>query len=599
MKSKTSFSFSASVAAGVLVLILGVSSCANQSIDPALEPDTILINGKIITVDAEDNIAEALAIKDKKIIAVGTTGEIQQLAGAKTRIIDLKGLSVTPGLMDSHIHFQGLNLLYVLDLNYPKVSKIPDMVSIVQEKVKTLKTGEWIVGAGWDEGKIEELRYVYAKDIDQVTQNNPGWFAPGMGHYGLANSYALKLANITKDTPDPPGGKIDRYPDGTPTGILKETAQGLVTRLIPPYSKDQIKEGIVKLVEEFNRNGMTAAKDGGIGPAKWNLYQELLAEDKLNVRMFVLWHVGKTDNLTVARRLRDRVVSFTKPYISTGDDRLISGGIKLFIDGSGGGRTAWVYDEWHKNFTDIDSGNYGYPAINPDKFQEMVKIFHDAGLHISVHAIGDRAIDWTVDTYDKVLQENPISGLRHGIIHCNIPTDHAIEKIAELQKNFDAAIPELQAPFMWDIGDSYAGNFGPERCLRFMPFKTYVEKGIIWGGGSDWNVTPFEAMSGIWATMTRRPMAGSYGEQPFGTEQCGDVRSALRSYSIWNARQLFLEDKIGSLEVGKYADIAVWDKDLYSVPTDDIKDITCQMTFIGGKIVFTKKGSPIEISQKK
>ncbi len=598
MKSKTCFGVPLSIAAGILVLIFGVASCSTRSTDTSIEPDTILINGKIITVDPEDTIAEALAIIDEKIIAIGTTARIQKLAGPTTRIIDLKGLTVTPGLIDSHIHFQGMNLLYVLDLNYPKVSRIADMVTLVEEKVKTLKSGDWIVGAGWDEGKIEELRYVYAKDIDSVTPNNPGWFAPGMGHYGLANSYALKLANITKDTPDPPGGKIDRYPDGTPTGILKEAAQGLVTRLIPPYSEEQVKAGLVKMIGEFNRNGMTAAKDGGIGPAKWRLYQDLLAEDKLNVRMVVLWHVGKTSDLTVARKLRDRVAPFSKPYISSGDDRLISGGIKLFIDGSGGGRTAWVYDEWNKNFIDIDTGNYGSPAMDPDIFQEMVKLFHNAGLHIGVHAIGDRAIDWTVDTYDSVLKENPISGLRHSIIHCNIPSDHAIEKMAELQKNFDAAIPELQAPFMWDIGDSYAGNFGPERCLRFMPFKTFVEKGIIWGGGSDWNVTPFEAMSGIWATMTRRPMVGSYGEQPYGTEQCGDVRSALRSYSIWNARQLFLEDKIGSLEVGKYADLAVWDKDLYTVPTDDIRDLKCQMTLLGGKIVYTHPKTVITVSSK-
>jgi len=409
----------------------------------------------------------------------------------------------------------------------------------------------------------------------------------------LANSYALKLANITKDTPDPPGGKIDRYPDGTPTGILKETAMGLITKLIPPYSKDQVKAGIVRLIEEFHENGMTAAKDGGIGPAKWKLYQELLSENKLTVRMFILWRAGKT--LEAAQTLIDRVAPFTKPYISTGNDRLISGGIKLFLDGSGGGRTAWQYNEWNKNFTDIEKGNYGYPVMDPGAFRKIVKMYHDQGLHIGVHAIGDRAIDWTVDTFDMVLKDNPIHGLRHAIIHCNIPTDHAIEVIAKLQKQYDAAIPELQAPFMWDIGDTYAGNFGPERCLRFMPFKTYTEKGIIWGGGSDWNVTPFEAKYGIWATITRKPMIGTYGEQPYGTAQCVDVRTAQRSYTIWNARQMFLEDKIGSIEVGKYADIAAWDKDLYSIPTDEIKDLECQMTLFEGKIVYINPDTIITI----
>ena len=574
--------------------VLTLLSC--QGIDRSIEADSVLVNGKIITVDAKDRIAQAVAIKAGKIISVGTTKNIKRMTGPGTQVIDLKGLTATPGLIDSHLHFDGSTLLYALDLNYPRVKRIPDMVELVKGKVAALKPGEWVVGAGWDEGKIEEHRYVYAQDIDPATPDNPGWFAPGMGHYGLANSSALKLANITKETPDPPGGKIDRFPDGTPTGILKETAMGLVTRLIPPLTKEQTKDALIRMIEEFNKNGMTAGKDGGIDLAKWNLYQDLLAEDKLHVRMFVLWFGGRT--LDGLQKVADRVGPFSKPYLSTGDDRLISGGIKLWFDGSGGGRTAWVYKEWNINFKDVDTGNYGFTAIEPEAFRKMVKICHDLGLHVAVHAIGDRAIDWTLDTFDLVLKENPIHGLRHSIIHCNIPTDRAIELMAEMQRKYDAGIPELQAPFMWDIGDTYAGNFGPERCLRFMPLKTYLEKKIIWGGGSDWDVTPFEAKYGIWASMTRRPMMGTYGSHPYGTEQGVDVRSALRSYTIWNARQLFLEDKVGSIEVGKYADIAVWDKDLYSIPTDEIKEMECQLTLVEGKIVYTNPNTRIIVSPK-
>jgi predicted amidohydrolase YtcJ len=371
---------------------------------------------------------------------------------------------------------------------------------------------------------------------------------------------------------------------------------GLVTRLLPPLTKEQTKAAIVRMIEEFNKNGMTAAKDGGIGLDKWNLYQELLAEDKLRVRMFVLWFGGRS--LESVEKVTGRVGAFSKPYVSTGDDRLISGGIKLWFDGSGGGRTAWVYKEWNLNYKDIDAGNFGFPAIDPEVFRKMVKVCHDLGLHVAVHAIGDRAIDWTVDTFKQVLEENPVRGLRHSLIHCNIPTDRAIELMAELQRQYDAAIPELQAPFMWDIGDTYAGNFGPERSPRFMPLKTYLEKKIIWGGGSDWDVTPFEAKYGIWASMTRRPMMGTYGAQPYGTEQGVDVRSALRSYTIWNARQLFLEDKVGSIEAGKYADIAVWDKDLYSIPVDEIKDMECQLTLLGGKVVYTRPGTKVLVSAR-
>ena len=581
----------------LLSSFLLLSSCQvpqeNEAISKYTSADTVLINGKLITVDSSDSIAQAVAIRNGKIAAIGQNDVVQKMIGPNTRVVDLKGLTATPGLIDSHCHFDG-SVYYVLDLNYPTVKKIADMVEIVRQKVVTLKPGEWVVGAGWDEGKLQELRYVYAKDIDPVTPNNPGFFAPGMGHYALANSCALKLANITKQTPDPPGGTIDRYPDGTPTGVLKESAVGLVARLVPPFTPEQNREATIRLVEEFNKAGMTGAKDGGIFPSKWKLYQDLLADDKLNVRMFVLWYAGNT--VDQAKALVDRVAPFTKPYISTGDDRLISGGIKILLDGSGGARTAWVYKEWNKQFMGIDKGNRGYPALDPEVFRKMFLLCHNSGLHVGVHAIGDRAIDYLVDTYALAFKEKPIPHLRHSIIHCNIPTDHAIELIAEIQKKYDAATIETQAPFMWDIGDAYAGNFGPERCLRFMPFKTFREKGIVWGGGSDWNVTPFEGKYGIWATITRRPEMGSYGKQPFGTEQSVDVRTALRSYTIWNARQLFLENKVGSLEVGKYADIAVWDKDLYTVPTDEIKDMECQMTLFGGKIVYQNPKAPLVVS---
>ena len=410
---------------GILVAIFVLFSCKEHERKADTEkytaPDTALINGKIITVDPSDTIAEAVAFEDDKIIAVGSNKEIQKMIGSKTQIVDLKGLTATPGLIDSHCHFSARVMrLYNLDLNYPEVKSISDVKKKVIEKVKTLKPGEWVRGLGWDEGKMEELRYIYASDLDSVSPNNPVWLKHTMGHYGTANSYTLKLANITKDTPDPPGGTIDRYPDGTPTGVLKESAQSLVARLIPEFSSAQIQEGIIKMIEEFNREGMTAVKDPVIDPERWKAYQNLSGQDRFTVRVFSLWKAG--DTLKEAQELIDRVVSFTKPYLSTVNDRLISGGVKIFLDGSGGARTAWLHKEWNKNYNDKDTGNYGYPVIDPEIFQKQVKMFHDAGLHISVHAIGDRAIDWTVDTYAQVLQENPIHGLRHGIIHCVIPS---------------------------------------------------------------------------------------------------------------------------------------------------------------------------------
>jgi predicted amidohydrolase YtcJ len=326
-----------------------------------------------------------------------------------------------------------------------------------------------------------------------------------------------------------------------------------------------------------------------------SIYQEILKEGILTVRIFGLRGAGKT--VESAQRLIDDLGPYAKPYISTGNDKLIPGGVKMFLDGSGGARTAWLYNDWNKDYNDIDKGNKGYPVIDPEIARNQILMFHNAGLHVSVHAIGDKAIDWIVDSYALALKEKPIFGLRHGIIHCNIPTEHALNTMADLQKNHDAVYPESQANFTWWIGDTYAGNFGPERSLRLNPFNTYVDRGIKWGGGSDYGVTPFAARFGLRTSIARQPLKGSYGANPFGSKESIDIFTALKSYTIWNARQLFLEDKIGSIEVGKYADIAIWNKNLYTIPTNELKDMKCLMTLFEGKIVHQAPESLITISK--
>jgi predicted amidohydrolase YtcJ len=237
----------------------------------------------------------------------------------------------------------------------------------------------------------------------------------------------------------------------------------------------------------------------------------------------------------------------------------------------------------------------GYPATDPQIYRQMVRLFHQAGVHVGTHAIGDRAIDWVVDTYAEVLKEKPTRGLRHSIIHCNLPTDHAIQVMASLQKQYDAGYPEAQAPFMWWIGDNYAGNLGPERSLHLEPMKTWLAKGVRWTGGSDYDVTPFAARYGIWASLERETLKGVYGAHPFGTAEAIDVHTALRSYTAWAARQLFLEDKIGTIEPGKQADIAVWDHDLYSMPAADIKNLKCELTLFNGRVVYQDAASPLAL----
>jgi predicted amidohydrolase YtcJ len=258
------------------------------------------------------------------------------------------------------------------------------------------------------------------------------------------------------------------------------------------------------------------------------------------------------------------------------------------LDGSGGARTAWMIDDWSLNYKDTDTGNKGFPNIVPDVYRQQVKMINDAGVHVSTHAIGDRAIDWVVDTYAQVLKDKPTKGLRHGIIHANVPTDHALDTMAMLEKNYDAGYPELQAPFLWWIGDNYAGNYGVQRALRVVPLKTMQNKGIQFAGGSDFSVTPYAARYGLWASVARETLNSRYGPTPFGTKESVDIHTALKSYTRWAAHQIFLEDKTGSLEPGKDADIAIWDRDFYTVPAKDIKDAKCEMTIFRGKVIYSQ-----------
>jgi predicted amidohydrolase YtcJ len=570
----------------VLRVMLGSLAAAALTGQPRAQTvpaaDLVLVNGTILTVDAADRVAQAVAIGAGKIVAVGSTEAMKARIGPQTQVVDLGGRTATPGLIDTHVHFSEADALYAVELS--EAASIADVLARVRDQVAKVKPGEWVRGRGWDEGKFSDRRYITAADLDKVAPNNPVWLMQTTGHYGAANSYALKLSEVTAATTAPPAGTIDRDAAGKPTGVLKESAMGLVSRNVPPLTREQQRAGLLRIIEDFNKEGMTGAKDPGIGQAKWELYQELLEEGRLTVRLFALW--------SGARRLEDnaqvlaRVNANPRLPASLGDGVLFSGGVKMFMDGSGGARTAWMHEDWNKNSTEKDTGNAGYPALPPDVYRQIVTSLHDAGIHVSTHAIGDRAIDWVVDTYAAALAAKPTRGLRHGIIHDNTPTDHAIDVMAQLQRQYDAGYPESQATFTWWLGDNYAGNLGPERGRRLNPFNTYVAKGIKWAGGSDYGVTPFPARYGLWASVARKALNGTYGATPFGTAESVDIKTALRSYTIWAAHQIFLDDRVGSIEPGKDADIAVWDRNLYTVPTDALRDLKCELTLFRGKVVY-------------
>jgi predicted amidohydrolase YtcJ len=564
--------------------------------------DLVLIHGHILTVDAKDSVAQAIAIRHRVVVKVGSDAEVLAFAGNApgVRVIDLQGHTATPGLIDTHAHIAegGVKELYGVQLS--DAASVAEIVARAKSKVANVKPGEWVTGSGWDEGKLAEHRYVTAADLDAVSPSNPVWLVHTTGHYGVTNSLALKMAHISSASADPAAGTIDRDAHGNPTGVLKEeSAMEPVVRLIPPVTLEQMRQGILHIQEVLHSEGMTGVKDPYIQQIHWDAYKSLLDEGKLKERICVLWHAGST--MESARKALAEINSVPRLPATLGDDRLLSCGVKMFMDGSGGARTGWVYDDWLRNGTTADvtssgTANRGYPQIDPTVYQERVRLFHTNEVPVGTHAVGDRAMDWVVDTYALVEKEQPKPGLRHSIIHANLPTPHSLEVIAKLQKQYDAGYPEMQPEFLWWIGDIYAGNYGPKRGQSLEPFKTLYARGILWSGGSDYFVTPLAARYGLWAAVARQTAKGTYGMNPFGTAEAIDIHTALRSYTAWGSRQMFLENKIGSLEVGKRADIAVWDRDLYSVATEQIKDMKCLMTLIDGEIVYTAAGSPLKVS---
>lgn len=567
----------------ILLLAMLFSHAALARPEPA---DLVLHHGTVLTVDPQDSVAQAIAVRAGRIVAVGEDGAIDAYIGPATRVIDLSGRTVTPGLIDTHAHIIGSGLDEAFKINLLQAASVAEILDKVKSRIPTAAPGEWIQGFGWNEGIIAEHRAPTLAELDAVSGDHPVVLLNVTHHYVMVNSAGLNAAGISAATPDPAGGTIMRDPSGAPTGILKENAQYLVLEKLPKPTIDQYRQVLRSLTAQMNAEGMTGAKEPALQLNDWAPLVQAVRADGLRIHLCTLILAGETMDSATAALAMIRQARRDVAALPGGD--LGSCGAKILLDGSAMGRTAWRHEDYPADPRRPGSTGHGYPSVEPATYRQMVAMFNQAGVTVGTHAIGDHAIDLAVDAYAAALAESPHSGLRHSIIHAHEPTEHALAAMADLQRRYDAGIPETQAEFLWALGDALPAAFGPERSQHLMPLATYVRRGILFTGGSDYGVTPLPARFGLWASVAREPLRGVFGPHPFGTAEAVDIRTALRSYTIWAARQLFADRETGSLEVGKWADIAVWDRNPYAVPTAALKDMRCEMTVYKGQVVFER-----------
>ena len=533
--------------------------------------DLALVNGKIVTVNEGNELAEAVAVREGKIVGVGRTDEIEGLVGDDTKVVDLQGKTVTPGFVESHCHpsMAGPRLLF--EVNAGGATTIPEIVVRIREKAGQLPGGKWLRAWGYNDRRLDERRHPTRWDLDKATTEHPVFLARLDGHMGVANSKALKLAQITKDTPDPEGGKIDRDPEtGEPTGLLRETAQALVKEIIPPYTIEETKEGLIAACNRLASWGITSFGDAAVVRDSMVAYQELLAENRLPLRVAMMM-VGLP------------MLEFP-PYLNElkalgiqagfGNDRLRILGTKFMIDGSMSGYTAALYEPYSNEPTEL-----GIIVQSPEELTRGIVEAHKAGLRPLTHAIGDRAIDIVLDAIEQALTETPGADHRMRIEHCTLPTDEAIERMKRL-----GVIPSSSVGFIYELAPAHLLCIGPERAKRYFPHKTYLEKGIISVGNSDWFVTSANIAQQLYGVVTRKGYSGDV----IGPEQAISVMDALRLYTINGAYASFEEKIKGSIERGKLADMVVLDRDILTIPEEEIRDIEVETTIVGGEIVYQR-----------
>ena len=567
------------------VLIVGLASSPR----PADTANVIFINGNVYTANENQPQAQAIAVKGDRVIFVGSNSEAKKFEGSQTRLVDLHGATVVPGMTDAHYHFLGVGHRE-MELNLEGITNLQDFLAKVKVWVDKAKPGEWITGRGWIETFWKPPVFPTRWDLDKISPNNPIILGRSDGHGAVANSLALKIGGVAKDTKDPFGGQILRDKEtGEPTGTLLDNAQGLVRRQVPPGAEGSDEQAAVLADKRSIGLGWTQIQDPGGSYRDVDLYKKLYGEGRLKIRIYKAVY-GPPPGNPDAQRLLDE-----GPIIEAFGNRLNVRAIKVVSDGALGSRGAALLAPY-SDVPEIKSAdgtmkpNVGFLRVKDEELQPMLVLALQKGIQVETHAIGDYANRFILDEYEKALNAVPksarkIAAPRWRIEHSQIVNPLDIPRFAKL-----GIIPSMQPSHA--IGDLHfaPSRLGMDRLNGAYAWNSFIKSGVIVPGGSDAPVERGEPMIEFYAAVARKDIHGYSGEG-WHPEEKVTREQALKMFTIWPAYVAFEENLRGTIEAGKLADLTVLSADIMRIPEMDILKTHCVMTVIGGEIVYQASSS--------
>lgn len=534
-------------------------------------PDRILLGGNILTVDAAFGRAEAVAIRGERIVATGTSEEVRALAGPSTRIDDLAGRTVIPGLIDTHAHVEMAGLLR-FTVDFAGVSTMDEAVERVAAHARGLPAGGWVLGQMWHpQSQLAEKRFPTRVDLDRAAPDHPVYLP--VGHYALLNSRALAECGITRETPDPEGGEIARDGSGEPTGVLVEAAERLVAERVPPWDDATRMAQLRDAQAYFNRFGITSAVSGAVSPRDARLYHAIRRRGEQTLRLGLMF--APTGELNPAMTVEEweHLLAHTGVASEFGDEWLSLSGLKLQVDGGMTLRTAWTRAPY---FDDPDY--HGLVVIEPERFRRLVASGNRLGWRFGVHAVGDAAVDAVLDAFEAAGEEVPIAGRRFIVIHGSLMLPDQMDRARAMDVRVDA-----QSVFLWRKAGAIARFMGRETAERAKPLRSMIDRmGIdAVGAGTDYPINELDPFVNMYVMTTRRDANGDV----WGPSEAITREEALRLYTSAAARYTFCERLTGSIEPGKLADFAILSDDPMAVPDEALKEIVAVETIVGGRTV--------------